>query len=53
MTAPEEITAALLRKCPCPTGLIQFEVRYGPVQGPEHETQSFYGRADHRGFKGT
>jgi putative transposase len=28
--------------------LIQFEVRSGPRRGPEHEAQSFYGRADHR-----
>jgi hypothetical protein len=28
-------------------GLIQFEVRSSPSQGPEHEAQSLFGRADH------
>src|SRR3954471_17788290 len=35
-----------------PTGLIQFEVRSGPRRVPEHEAQSFYGRADHRDLEG-
>jgi hypothetical protein len=35
-----------------PRGLIQFEVRSGPRQGPEHEAQPLFGRADHRDFEG-
>lgn len=33
-------------------GLIQFEVCSGPKRGPDHEAQSFYGRADHRDLEG-
>ncbi|MCA1544813.1 transposase [Bradyrhizobium sp. NBAIM32] len=33
-------------------GLIQFEVRSGSQQGPEHEAQPLFGRADHRDFEG-
>jgi hypothetical protein len=35
-----------------PWDLIQFEVRSGPRRRPEHEAQSFYGRADHRDIEG-
>ena len=28
------------------------EVRSGPRQGPEHEAQPLFGRADHRDFEG-
>lgn len=40
------------RRMTLPLDLIQFEVRSGPRRRPEHEAQSFYGRADHRDIEG-
>jgi hypothetical protein len=40
------------RRMTLPWDLIQFEVRSGPRRRPEHEAQSFYGRADHRDIEG-